>query len=59
MFWPTRPSSGALKLVRGTAAPSYAVAIEVDIFFTLAIHSRNEVHIVSLFMHRMCCICNV
>jgi hypothetical protein len=56
MFWPTQPSSGALNLVRGTAAPSYAVEIWVDAFFTLTIHSKVEVCVVSLFMYSMCCI---
>jgi hypothetical protein len=46
MFQPTWPSSGVLKLVGGTAASSYAVRI--DVFFTITIHLKIEVHVVSL-----------
>jgi hypothetical protein len=51
MFQPTWPSSGALKLAGGTAAPSYAVVVWVGGFFTLTFYSKSEVCIVSLFMH--------
>jgi hypothetical protein len=49
MFQPTQPSLGVLKSVGGTAAPSYAITIWVDAFFTLTINSKIEVRIVLLF----------
>jgi hypothetical protein len=57
MLLSTRPSSGVLDLVGGTAATSYAVAIWIDVFSTLTIHSKTEVRVVPLFMRSMCCIC--